>query len=186
MGLDRWSPYLAAGLSVFVVGMLVWVVAGGAPAAGVGDPIPDVVATDLEGNRVSPGDLSGRVFLLNIWATWCAPCREEMPSMQALRDHFDGEPFEVVAISIDGGWDHERIRDRIDAFVQGVGLSFVVWHDPSANTRRRLGTAGVPETFLVGADGVIRERVIGVEEWDHPRWIDAIERLIQEVREGAT
>ena len=181
---DRWLPFIAVALSALVLGGFAWLVSGHAPAAGVGDPLPVLAATDLAGNRVSPEALSGQVLLVNIWATWCGPCREEMPSIQALRDRFDGEGFEVVAISIDGGWDQERIRGRIGAFVEEVGLSFPVWHDPAGSSRRRLGTSGLPETFLVGADGVIRERVVGAETWDDPRWIETIEALLQEVRDG--
>lgn len=180
----RWTPYVASFGALLVLLTVAWWVGSRAPSAGVGDPVPEVAATDLDGTSVSARELRGQVVLLNVWATWCAPCREEMPSMQALQDAFAGEPFQVVAVSVDTGRDGLQVRSLIEAFAEELELDFSLWHDVHGTVRRRLGTVGIPETFLIDGDGVIRERVVGAVEWDEPRWVERVEALIAELQRG--
>ncbi len=106
-------------------------------------------------------DYKGQVVLLNVWATWCPPCREEMPSMQALHESYGGKGLNVVAVSVDSPGDEQKIRD----FTRQFGLTFEILHDPSGGIQRIYQTTGVPESFLIGADGVIRKKVIGAVDW---------------------
>jgi cytochrome c biogenesis protein CcmG, thiol:disulfide interchange protein DsbE len=121
-------------------------------------------------------DYLGDVVLLNIWATWCAPCRFEMPSMQRLHEAFGESGLKIVAVSIDDPAAGEAIRE----FVEQYGLTFEILHDTTGAIRRVYGASGIPETALIGRDGVIRRRVAGAEEWDSQSNRALVERLITE------
>ena len=149
----------------------------------VGTPAPDVVARDLEGERVALGDLEGEVVLLNIWATWCPPCVEEMPSMQRLHEQLAPEGLRVVAVSVDAAPGERDIGGRpggnIREFADRLGLTFDIWHDPSGEIQRRYRTTGVPESFVIARDGTIIKKVIGATEWDSDANIELIRMLLE-------
>ena len=111
--------------------------------------------------RKTLDDYRGEVVLLNIWATWCGPCRVEMPSMQRLHDEFGPAGLKVVAISIDEAGTEAQIRD----FAREYALTFEILHDPNGQIQRAYQTAGVPETFVIGRDGTIRKKVVGAANW---------------------
>ena len=118
-----------------------------------------------EGKGVGPvktlADYRGQVVLLNIWATWCNPCRAEMPAMQRLQDELGPKGLKIVAVSIDNPGMAEAIHD----FVKELGLHFEILYDATGNIRSDYQTSGAPETFVLGKDGVIRKRVIGATDW---------------------
>ena len=146
----------------------------------VGTRAPDFAVRDMQGRPVSLAGLRGQVVLLNIWATWCGPCREEMPSMQRLHGQLGAQGLKIVAVSIDGeGTGTQRAGD-VAAFAREFGLTFPIWLNPSGDIQRTYRTTGVPETFLIGRDGVIRKKVIGATEWDSPEKVELIRRLLQE------
>jgi cytochrome c biogenesis protein CcmG, thiol:disulfide interchange protein DsbE len=150
----------------------------------VGSTAPEVTATDLNGRPVRLSQLRGQVVLLNIWATWCGPCQEEMPSMQRLYNSLRGEGLRVVAVSIDAragqlGTDGRPGGD-VAAFTREFGLSFDVWQDPSGAIGRDYRTTGVPESFLVDRRGKIVKKVIGATEWDDPSTVALIRRMLKE------
>lgn len=107
-------------------------------------------------------DYRGKVVLLNIWATWCNPCRAEMPSMQRLEEELGARGLKIVAVSID----NPGMEDAIRAFGKELGLKFEILYDAPGNIRNDYQTTGAPETFVIGKDGVIRKRVIGATDWD--------------------
>jgi peroxiredoxin len=148
----------------------------------VGSRAPDFAAVDLEGRPVSLADLRGEVVLLNIWATWCPPCLEEMPSMQRLHQRLGGEGLRVVAVSIDagrGGVDSGgRPGGDVASFVRRLGLGFTVWHDPAGEIQRIYRTTGIPESFVIDRDGTIVKKVIGATEWDSDASVELIQRLL--------
>lgn len=150
----------------------------------VGTAAPDFTAFDLQGRPVSLGDLRGEVVLLNIWATWCPPCREEMPSMQRLHQRLGPEGLRIVAVSVDaapGALDAGgRPGGDIAAFGREMGLEFTLWHDPSGRIQQAYRTTGVPESFVIDRDGTIIKKVIGATEWDSEANVDLIRRLLQE------
>jgi thiol-disulfide isomerase/thioredoxin len=102
------------------------------------------------------------VTVLNLWATWCVPCRAEMPSLERLYRAMGPRGLRVIAVSVDDGSADDKIRD----FVGQYGLTFTVLHEGSGEIEQRLQTSGVPETFVIGRDGVIRKRVLGATAWD--------------------
>jgi len=95
--------------------------------------------------------------LLNIWATWCEPCRDELPDLQSLADDFAGRGLRVVAVSIDQAGSRGDVR----RFIADYGIRYTVLHDPASTVTRRFRTIGVPESFLLDERGVIRARWIG-------------------------
>ncbi len=120
----------------------------------------------------------GDVLLLNIWATWCGPCREEMPSMQRLHTALGPKGLRIVAVSIDPAGKEQAIRD----FVKEFGITFEVLHDSTGVIQSLYRTGGVPETFVVGRDGIIRKRLIGGEDWNSPQNRRLLEQLLTESR----
>jgi cytochrome c biogenesis protein CcmG/thiol:disulfide interchange protein DsbE len=141
----------------------------------VGARAPDFRAVDLAtGDSVSFRDrYKGQVTMVNIWATWCVPCRVEMPSMQAVYDSLRGRGFRIAAVSIDEG-DATDVRN----FAAELGLSFDILHDPSGRIQQTYQTTGVPESFLLDRDGIIVKRVIGAHDWSAPVNRELVERLL--------
>ncbi len=123
-------------------------------------------------------DYRGSVTLVNIWATWCLPCRDEMPSMQKLYDSLGTRGFKIAAISIDEGSPEDVI-----AFAEEFGLTFDILHDRSGQVERLYQTTGVPESFLLDRRGVLVKRVIGAHDWSSPANIGAVERLLDQPEE---
>lgn len=147
-----------------------------------GTPAPEFTANTLDGARASLSDYSDKVVLMNIWATWCAPCREEMPSMQKLYEEFSDEDFEILAVSVDA-----RVGERdpngmpggdLRAFADEFGLTFPILHDPSGDIQRIYQTTGVPETFVIGKDGIIYKKVAGGTHWDAEVNVELVRRLL--------
>jgi peroxiredoxin len=131
---------------------------------GAGSRAPDFQAVNLRTNRpASLADYAGKVILLNIWATWCDPCRLEMPSMEKLSERLKGADFRVVAVSVD-----KDGPDVVMKFANDLGLDFDILHDPSGTIQTTLQTTGVPESFVLDRSGVIIKKVIGAETWDSP------------------
>jgi peroxiredoxin len=122
-----------------------------------GDAAPRWVGTTLAGDSIDLAGLHGRVVLVNVWATWCVPCREEMPALDALYRARRPDGLEVVGVSIDG----PTAGRAVERFVADHGIGFVVAHDPQARITRAFRTVGVPETFLIDARGRIAHRWLG-------------------------
>lgn len=150
----------------------------------VGSMAPDFAATDLSGRPVRLSDLRGEVVLVNIWATWCPPCRDEMPSMQRLFERLGPEGLRIVAVSIDARAGERDASGRpggdVAAFAREMGLTFDIWLDPEGKIQRTYRTTGVPESFVVDRSGRIITKVIGGTEWDSPSRVDLFRRLLQE------
>lgn len=123
----------------------------------VGRSVPAYAAADLAGTEVSLRDLRGQVVLLNVWATWCFPCRREMPGLEELHRELAGRGLAVVAVSVDAAGAAGEIHDFLDE----LGLTMQVLHDARGDVSRVFATRGVPETFLIGADGTLRHHWIG-------------------------
>jgi cytochrome c-type biogenesis protein len=123
----------------------------------VGDAAPEFAARMLDGSHVSLAELRGKVVLLNVWATWCVPCRKEMPALQQLYQDLGDEGLVVLAVSVDAA----GARDAVDTFVNERGIGFDIALDPSGGVQETFRTMGVPESFLIDRDGKIVRRWIG-------------------------
>ena len=145
---------------------IIAVLAGGAFAAShfLKDELTSVsVGSDAPGFAAKTlTDYRGEVVLLNIWATWCIPCRTEMPSIEAVHQALAPQGLKVVAVSIDDEGAEQKILD----FAKEFKLTFEMLHDPSGSIQGIYRTTGVPETFVIGRDGVIRKKWIGAEDWN--------------------
>ncbi len=133
----------------------------------------DFAVGDLDGKPVRFAALRGRVVLLNFWATWCPPCRKEMPSMERLYQAYKDKGLVVVALSQD-----QASAQTVKAFTDALKLGFPVWHDRDGLVGRQYGIPGVPTTFLIGRDGRIAYRVLGEYDWDGDEAHRAVERLL--------
>jgi cytochrome c biogenesis protein CcmG, thiol:disulfide interchange protein DsbE len=136
----------------------------------------DGAAAATEAATKGIDDYRGQVVLLNIWATWCAPCRVEMPSMQRLEQQLGPRGLRIVAVSIDD----PGMEGRIRAFSDELALTFEILYDAPGAIRQRYQTTGVPETFVIGRDGRIRRRIIGADDWSSATNIAFLERLLAE------
>lgn len=129
----------------------------------IGSSAPDFKAKILGENRFRTfADYKGQVVLLNIWATWCPPCKVEIPSIERLYREYGPKGLRVVAVSIDDYVSEDSIR----AFAKQYGMTFDVLHDPTHEIERLYQTTGYPETFVIDSDGTIRKKWIGADNWD--------------------
>lgn len=148
----------------------------------IGSRAPAFHATNLRTSQPATlGDYRGKVVLVNIWATWCPPCRAEMPSMERLHQKLANTDFRIAAVSVDGDPFHpEDSQDPsgIMAFAKNLGLTFDILHDPSGAIRKAYDIFGVPESYVIDRDGVIVKRVIGAANWEDPVNEMLIRRLL--------
>jgi peroxiredoxin len=127
----------------------------------VGKVAPDFELPDLGDKTMRLSDFRGKVVFLNFWATWCKPCREEMPSMEVLYKNFERDGLVVLAVSID----RVTTKKDIPPFVKSLSLTFPVLVDSWGQTDKRYKLMGVPETYIIDQDGVLREKIIGPRDW---------------------
>lgn len=155
----RRAPHARAVKRAAVLLLAATLLGGCAPEPGpeVGRRAPDYSGRFLDGDPFRLADLRGDVVLLNIWATWCYPCRREMPSLETLHRDFRAHGLRVVAVSIDAAGADAEIRSFLEAF----GITFPTVHDPEQHVTRTFRIRGVPETFLIGRDGRIVHHWVG-------------------------
>lgn len=139
-----------------------------------GSRAPDFHAVHLEtGETVTLADYEGRVVLLNIWATWCAPCEVEMPSMQRLHDRLGPKGLHILAVSID-----DEDPDFVRQWVSERGLTFEILHDRTGQVVTDYQATGWPESFVINKDGVIVRKAWGAKDWDAPEESNIFRRLL--------
>ena len=137
-------------------------------------PVPEIRFQDEQGHDMTLADFQGRVILLNVWATWCVPCRQEMPTLDRLQARLGGRDFLVMALSID-----RKGVEAVKAFYQEVGVEkLAIYIDPSGKGSRGLAIPGVPTTLLIDRKGREVARKMGAAEWDSPEMVSLIERTI--------
>ena len=134
----------------------------------------DVTLKDLDGNVSKLSDYKGRVVFLNLWATWCEPCEDEMPSMQIMYEAFKNKGFVILAVSIDSAGDAPKIREFQDKY----GLTFPIFHDTTRKIKEQYKTTGVPESFIIDQNGIIAEKVMGPRDWDNTYSVKMIVDLL--------
>jgi thiol-disulfide isomerase/thioredoxin len=135
---------------------------------------PDFTLKDLAGKDVKLSSLRGKVVLLNFWATWCPPCREEIPSMMRLNQAMAGKPFQMLAVSQDAGG-----KDAIEGYFKESKVSLPALLDTDQAIGGRYGLTGVPETFVIGKNGVILKKVVGAMDWSDPAVIGFLENAMK-------
>lgn len=149
-----------------------------------GQAAPDFRAPMLGGGTVTLSSLKGRVVLVNIWATWCGPCRWEMPAMQRLYSRLAPRGLAILAVSQDEpaapGAAYGGTQGDVVPFVARNGITFTVLLDPHGDIEDLYGVTGLPTTFILNKRGEIVGKVLGPAEWDRPPRSTEIERLLEE------
>ena len=137
-----------------------------------GGPAPALDLKDLGGSQHRLADYRGRVVLVNFWATWCGPCRDEMPSIQRLKEKLAGRPFAVLAVNLD------EPESRIRKFLSGMKLDFTILLDPGRKAARAWDARILPASFVIGSDGRIRYSLVGEINWDNEHVVARISELL--------
>jgi thiol-disulfide isomerase/thioredoxin len=133
-------------------------------------PLPPLSFVNGDGAAMTLADFHGRIVLLNVWATWCVPCRKEMPALDRLQGKLEAADFAVVPLSID-----HRGRDAVERFYRELGLtSLRIYLDPSGNAPYTINAFGMPTTLLIDRDGRELGRVIGAAQWDDAAMVSRI------------
>lgn len=169
---SRFVILLAAAAILGVVFTIVWLQSAKYEPLTVGKAAPDFQLPDLSDKPVRLSDFRGKVVFLNFWATWCQPCREEMPSMEVLYKNFEKDGLVILAVSID----RVTTKKDIPPFVKGMNLTFPVMVDSWGQTDKRYKLMGVPETYIIDQQGILREKVIGPRDWTR---VDNLQILTQ-------
>ncbi len=145
----------------------------GGPVA-AGKLAADFKLPNLDGTAISLSSLRGKVIFLNVWATWCAPCREEMPSIETLYEEFSkDQDFVVLAVSQDS-----EGRSAVDSYVRKNGYKFTVLLDPQNQVGDAYDVSGIPETFIIDRTGRIVAHHVGPYDWAQPEMREALRELI--------
>ena len=133
---------------------------------------PSLVLKDLEGRTHELSAYRGRVVLINFWATWCEPCRQEMPALQRLQEKLSGKPFAVLAVNVD------EPESRVRHFLRETRLDLLVLLDQNKTATRAWDVRLLSVTYVVGTDGRVRYRVIGDTDWTHAALLKVISELL--------
>ena len=140
----------------------------------LGEPAPNFQLTDLNGRLVTLSELRGKVVLLNFWATWCGPCRVEMPAMEQLYRKFLRKDFEILAVSTD-----VQGEAVTRPFQQAKRLTFPILHDADYRVGLMYGARSLPMTFLVDQQGVVRHQIFGARDWGAPEAQQLVQMLMK-------
>ena len=140
----------------------------------IGAPAPMYRTTSLEGDSVSLAAQRGKVVLFNIWATWCHPCRAEIPELRALHAQYQSRGLELVGVSVDADGSDDAIR----AFMQDFSMAYPIWRDPDERVSTQFLVIGPPTTFLIDRDGILRWMKLGPIQPRDSSLTAAIERAL--------
>ena len=140
----------------------------------IGEPAIEYAAATLEGDTVSLTALRGEVVLLNLWATWCVPCRTETPYLQSLFEERRDEGFRIVGISLDTG----DAAEQVAAFVEEYGVTYTILHDPRMRGMELYQILGLPATFLIDREGIIRWMRYGPIAENDPEFLGALDDVL--------
>lgn len=147
----------------------------GGAVAEVGKPVPAYAATTVEGDSISLAGMRGKAVLLNVWATWCHPCREELPDLQRLHERHAPRGLTVVGVSVD---DASTAGTDVRDFARRYGVTYPLWRDPDERVLSTFRAVGVPNTYLIAPDGTLLWKRLGPVKADDPELAAALERAM--------
>jgi len=163
-----------------VLGVFAWKGRASYSPVDTGGRAPAYAAVSLDGDTVRLEDLRGRVVLLNVWATWCKPCVKEMPALQRLHQRLHPEGLSVVAVSVDNAALMLGDADGdVRGFVEEYGITFTILLDPESRVESTFRVTGLPMTFVIDREGVLREKVLGAREWDDTGSVASLRTLLE-------
>jgi peroxiredoxin len=137
----------------------------------MGERAPGFTLPQLPSGKLSLSQFKGQVVLVNFWATWCPPCIEEAPSLEQFAARMKSQGVTVIGVSVDEN------ENQLKKFIQYYHLSYPIARDPSASIAHRYGTYKLPETYIIGRDGHVAEKIIGATNWIDPRMIAFVKSL---------
>ena len=140
----------------------------------VGAPAPAYRAVSLDGDSVSLAQHRGKVVLFNVWATWCHPCRDEIPELRELQAKYQARGLELIGVSVDADGSNDVIR----SFMRDFEMEYPVWRDPGERVSTQFLVIGVPATFLIDRDGILRWRKTGPIQPGDSTLVAAIEEAL--------
>jgi len=123
----------------------------------IGRPAPAYHAVSLAGDSVSLATYRGKVVLLNVWATWCGPCRKEIPELRAIDSRFRGQGLQLIGVTVDA----DGMQPQIADFVKEFQMTYVIWHDPGERVSAQFLILGLPATYLIDRNGILRWKTMG-------------------------
>lgn len=161
-------------LIVVCLGLLVWVVAGTyrEKVVAAGDTAPNFKIKTDDGRTISPSDFGGKLLVLHFWATWCPPCVEEFPSLNAFQKQFAGAGVVVLGVSVDAN------AKAYASFLKRMNASILTARDPDAKISSDYGTFQYPETYIINRDGKVVEKIISNADWTDPERLNVIKALL--------
>jgi peroxiredoxin len=164
----RWIFLVAASLLLLGVFLVIVQVRGGKAAPDVRPEVgylaPDFALPDLDGRTVRLSDFRGqKAIFLNFWATWCIPCRQEMPTMEKAYQEYKSRGLEILAVSLDAG-----SKSVVKNFMYELNLNFPVVLDPDMEVLRLYRQFSIPASFLIDKQGIVRHREVGYRDWTTP------------------
>ena len=166
---------LLAAAIVLLAGALVWVVAGTMDihVTNAGDQAPDFKIVGDDGKTYTRSDFGGKLLVLNFWASWCAPCVQEVPSLEAFQHVLGPQGVVVLGVSIDTS------QKRYEQFLRRFRVDFPTARDPNANISSNYGTFQIPETYLIDSTGKVREKIISNQNWVDPQFLDRVKMMLR-------
>lgn len=171
--MNRGNQILLA-LVVVLTGALVWVILGTLEPniTNVGDTAPDFQVRGDDGKLFTRKDFGGKVLVLNFWASWCAPCVEEVPSLEAFQRTMRDQNVVVLGVSID------RNEKLYRQFIKRFGVTFPTARDPEADISYRYGTFQIPETYIIDSQGKVREKIISSTNWMDSKFLQRVKSYL--------
>ena len=139
----------------------------------IGKAAPDFALQDASGKTWKLSDLKGKVVFVNFWATWCKPCRDELPSMEKLNKTMAGQPFQMLSIVFNDD------LQLAESFARRLGATFPVLANPDPELTEAYMITGVPETFVIDAGGILRHKFIGPYDWDTPEMKKLVRNFVE-------
>lgn len=140
----------------------------------VGALAPEFASVTLGGDSISLADHEGKVVLLNVWATWCIPCREEIPALQRLHERFAEQGLRIVGVSVDARGEERNVKE----FAESFGVTYDIWLDPAEQVITTYRVIGVPNTFLIDRDGRVVWKHIGAVLDDDPALLASLQEAL--------
>ncbi|MEO5922249.1 MAG: TlpA disulfide reductase family protein [Bryobacteraceae bacterium] len=165
---------ILAGLMVVLIGALGWVISGSLeePVTRVGDRAPQFSVMTETGKTLTEKNFGGKLLVLNFWAAWCAPCVQEVPSLEAFQQAYGPQGVVVLGVSVDTNPDlYNRFREQFN-------VSFETSRDPQWDIAAKYGTFQLPETYIIDSSGKVVQKVIAAQNWMNPEFLASVKKLL--------
>jgi cytochrome c biogenesis protein CcmG, thiol:disulfide interchange protein DsbE len=165
---------ILAGLMVVLIGALGWVISGSLeePVTRVGDRAPQFSVKTETGKTLTEKDFGGKLLVLNFWAAWCAPCVQEVPSLEAFQQAYASQGVVVLGVSVD------RNPELYNRFREQFNVSFETSRDPEWELAAKYGTFQLPETYIIDSSGKVVQKVIAAQNWMNPEFLASVKKLL--------